>query len=332
MDQFDYSNFSNEGEELKRLNTDSFSTNIPIQNGCNKTTDSCAVVENDCPENKSIVYHPSPEPYIPWCWQSALIHSFIASLFVYTIILWTRLPPLGPGAEGIAQGLAVVVSITVFFDKHAGFINPVLVLLLAALGKLPGQAWGVLTYIAAQVLAAIVATLLVWGITPGFDRSFGLGTPFTPGFIGNSRGAVAEFTGSFFYFLMAVLAIGWYDDYLVNSNATILISKTNEDPKYKVKKILFPFRIFIAVIIGFTVGVLVVALRPISGGNFNPLLWIFPAAISGLIDNSPVNNQWWIYIIMPFVGAILVWILAFGIFYWGKVRMAKHHKKGSKSN
>lgn len=290
-----------------------------------KKYDTCNIPMVECPpDTDELMIHPSPEPYMGWCWVTALLYEFIVNTLFSTLVYWSRLAPIGPAAVGTIQGLGLVALIAVFWERDAGYFNPALTLPLVLLGKLPGKWIGFVVYTIAQALGWLVGVLFVLAISPGFNKDLGLGSPVIAGALDVGQAALAELIGSFIFILVAVMMIGFRDLYEIHHTDEVKMKKENGNTTYHRKKARKPFRIVEGTILGFFLVAIVSSLDLFTGGVLNPFSWLWSAAISGNL-----NGNWWVYAIMPLVAGVAVFLISFPVFYYEKLRHDTFKKKES---
>jgi MIP family channel proteins len=174
------------------------------------------------------------------------------------------------GLAGIALafGFAIVVAVYAFGHVSGAHINPAVTVALAATRKFPWSA--VPSYLAAQLLGALLASLTVFAIYPdsAADAPVLLGAT-APGF-GAGHALLAEFAITFV--LMTV----------------IMATATDERAS--------PPAVGLAV--GLTATAAIAATLPVSGGSLNPARSLAPMIVS--TDMS----DFWVYIVGPVLGAL----------------------------
>ena len=169
------------------------------------------------------------------------------------------------GLLGISAtfGIIVIAIIYIFGGISGAHINPAVTISLA-IGKLMPKK-DVLGYISAQVLGAILASLLLLMMFPE-NQNYGATLP----------------TGSVLQSFAIELILTFF------LMLTILGVTSNKETAS-----------FAGLVIGLMVTGMILFSGPISGGSFNPARSLSPALISGNLSSL------WIYILAPTLGAVL---------------------------
>lgn len=223
---------------------------------------------------------------------STFIAEFLPDLLVYTMVLVATATGAGPIGRALVGGIAMIAALSVFVRENGVHLDPVITISMTILGKLGLPWYFMFAHLLAQLTAIITACLFVWALTPGFDRSLGLGTDhlafgYTPG-----QGFFAQLLGCLWMytiFLWLVCAVGKKNYYeqmagVDNKNHTLF-----------------------TLAVGFAQVSAVLSVGNVVGGHFNMLLYLFPAAISGTIDTS----NWWIW---P-LGSLMAGVFQMGIYF-----------------
>jgi aquaporin Z len=182
----------------------------------------------------------------------------------------------------LAAGLAVVVSIYAVGAVSGGHFNPAVTLGVAAAGRLPWR--DVLPYIAAQLVGAIVASSIMFGIAAGASKSF-FHAAIKNGFASNGYGShslggfdlasviIIEFvlTAVFLYVILSVTAPG------------------------------SPAAGFAGLAIGLTLTVIHLISIPVDGTSVNPARSI----ASAIYGADWARADLWVFIIVPAVGGLV---------------------------
>lgn len=186
----------------------------------------------------------------------------------------------------LAHGLAIGVMVSALARISGGHFNPAV-----TLGALAGRQITVrlaLVYWAFQLLGALVAALALFAIFPSSVwQPSHLGTPAlgtTPGLSWNVSVATGILVEAVLTFLLVFVVYG-----------------TGMDPKGT-------FNAVGGFAIGFTISVDIMMGGPLTGAAMNPARWFGPAVVSQFFDN------WYVYWIGPFVGAVLAGVLYSRVF------------------
>jgi aquaporin Z len=192
---------------------------------------------------------------------------FIGTLFLVltvglTVIAGSPMAPLAIGAS---------LMIMVYMGGHVsgGHYNPAVSLALALRGKLAGSDLG--PYMVAQVLGAVVASLLVYVI---------MGRTFAPAPAPTATVIAALLVEVLYTFALCIVVL---------NSACHSATKGNS---------------FYGLAIGFTIVVAAFAGGGISGGAFNPAVGTGPILVHGMLGGGSFANLW-LYLVGPFVGGIL---------------------------
>jgi aquaporin TIP len=171
-------------------------------------------------------------------------------------------------AIAIAHGLGILIAVASTAKISGGYINPAVTVAGFLTGKLGLRKAA--SYIAAQLIGAIVAAVLIGVVVPGgFDTnlgSHGLGTGVSVG-----AGLVAEIVGTF--------ALVW------------VVFAVAIDPK--------GLNNIAPIAVGLTILLIHLFLVPLTGASVNPARSLGPALVSGTWANH------WIYWIGPLIGGSL---------------------------
>jgi aquaporin Z len=193
---------------------------------------------------------------------------------------------LATGADvvttGLAFGLTVLVMAYSVGRISGGHFNPAVTLGAVASGRL---AWAqVPMYVGAQLVGAIVAAAVLWGIWQG-----------VPGF--SSEGAFGQNS----FGDQSGLGIGWWAALLVEVVTTLVFllvilsvtDKRNEHPA------MAPLAI------GLSLAMIHFTTIPLTGTSVNPARSIGPALFAG----SDAIIQLWLFILAPLLGGALAGVL-----------------------
>lgn len=210
-------------------------------------------------------------------------------------------------STALLEFFITVLIISRFTRENAGHLDPCVTAMLTIVGKI-GLPWiYCLAYFIAQPIGWVLGTLFVWAITPGNDRSLGLGTPivlgvgYTPGqsFAMEILGCCILF-GTILHLVMADGDLNYYEQTSGKRGASFIFAVA-------AAKTAITF-----------VGI------PISGSSFGWYRYFFPAVISGTIDSS----NWWISFVAPPIA--LIFVLSWWFLYNWIDNAAYQHAKESK--
>ena len=217
--------------------------------------------------------------------MSTFLGEFFVDLLFFVAVLSAHMSGMGVLGRCLIQFSAMIFALSVFARHNLAHLDPLVTLQLVVVGKFGLPWYFMFAHLLAQPLAALIATLLVWALTPGFDRTLGLGFEalapgYTPG-----QGLGAEFLGC----LIIYVAIIWM---VCAEGKETFYMHTGSDFKLNT---LFSFALASA---HFTASL---AFGKIVGHNFHWYLHFFPGVISGKIDSS----DWWPFFVGPLMAAIV---------------------------
>jgi len=192
---------------------------------------------------------------------------FIGTLF---LVLTVGLTVLG-GSPMAPLAIGASLMIMVYMGGHisGGHYNPAVSLALALRGKLAGSDLG--PYMVAQVLGAVVASLLVYVI---------MGRTFAPAPAPTASVIAALLVEILYTFALCIVVL---------NSACHNATKGNS---------------FYGLAIGFTIVVAAFAGGGISGGAFNPAVGAGPILVHGMLGGGSFANLW-LYLVGPGVGGVL---------------------------
>lgn len=192
---------------------------------------------------------------------------FIGTMFLVLTICLTVIggAPMAP----LAIGASLMIMVYMGGHISGAHYNPAVTLALAMRGKLPSAE--VVPYMVAQILGAIVASLLGYVI---------MGRTFAPAPAPTATVVAALLVEILYTFALALVVL---------NSATHQATKGNS---------------FYGLAIGFTIVVAAFAGGGISGGAFNPAVGIGPTLVHGLMGGGSFSSLW-LYIVGPFVGGAL---------------------------
>lgn len=217
---------------------------------------------------------------------------FIAMTIFLTLILQVASNSTDLLTIAFVHGFALAAVIGTFSSEKAGFVNPLIVLMLCAMGELhPKKPWMFLIYWLAEILGSCVAVVIVLLLTPGYDTSLGLGSPNISSQVDLFQAFFAEFWGSFVLYSIIVWIVCLDNYYKMVSHSG--------SKHYKVaSNTILPIgMIFIAIVI---------CIAPYTGASLNIFRWFFPK----LISNTWTSNDW-VYFVGPLAAAFVVGSLAY---------------------
>jgi MIP family channel proteins len=185
-----------------------------------------------------------------------------------------------------AHGLAIGVMVSALGRISGGHFNPAVTLGALVGRQISGRLAAV--YWAAQLVGASIAALALFVIFPSSVwQPSHLGTPALGAFAENA-GAVSPLTG--------ILVEGILTFLLVT-----VIYGTAIDPKGT-------FNAVGGFAIGLTITIDILMGGPLTGAAMNPARWFGPAVVSQFFDN------WYVYWIGPFLGAIVAGLVYSRVF------------------
>lgn len=173
----------------------------------------------------------------------------------------------------LAIGSALMVMVYMGGHVSGAHYNPAVTLAVFMRGKLPGR--DVAPYMIFQLLGSMAAAFTSHVIT---------GTTFAPACSPTTTIPIALLIEALFTFALALVVLN------------VATSRKTEGNS------------FYGLAIGFTVLTGAFAGGGISGGAFNPAVGVGPALVNALLGVTGLAHSW-IYIVGPFVGAILAALL-----------------------
>ena len=197
-----------------------------------------------------------------------LLTEFIGTFFlVLTVGLAVD---FGPASAVI--GIGTVLMAMVYMGGHisGAHYNPAITLAVWMRGRLPSKE--VFPYVAAQVLAAIIAAFVVVVVD---------GSPLVI--------APAEETSLFNFFLVELL----FTFALALVVLNVATAKGTEGNQY------------FGVAIGFTLVVGSLVAGPTSGGAFNPAVALGPILVDAMVGDGGSMGGLWVYLVSTFAGGAL---------------------------
>ncbi len=220
----------------------------------------------------------------PAAYLAEFLGTFVLVFTVTMVVVLFVTPGGGGGSDYVVVGLVHVLVLFMLVQSlgsiSGAHLNPAVTVALTALRKMrPNDA---IVYILLQLSGAVAGALVTkfvladqiadGTVAPG-GKSAEVGTPALNDTLlgGVAQGAVLEGIGAFFL-VWAITAVA------VNPRAT---------------------RDWAGLVIGGTLGFIVLIGGPLTGGSFNPARWFGPALVSGSWDDA------WLYIVGPLVGGLL---------------------------
>ncbi|MEJ1230316.1 MAG: aquaporin [Galbitalea sp.] len=222
---------------------------------------------------------PAPAPLLSRLIAEAFGTFVLVSAIVGTVVFASA----NTGYLGIAfaAGLAVLVSAFAFGSISGGHFNPAVSLGVAAAGRLPWR--DVLPYIAAQLVGAIVASSIMFGIAAGAP-SGAFKAAVKGGFASNGYGSHSP--GGFD--LASVIVVE-----LVLTAVFVFIILSVTAPGAAAGG-------FAPLAIGLTLTVIHLISIPVSGTSVNPARSLATAIYGG----DAARAQLWVFLIVPIVGGL----------------------------
>jgi MIP family channel proteins len=229
------------------------------------------------------------------------IGTFALVFFVTTVVILFTSPSGSTYNDfaviGLVHAFVLILIVYSLGSVSGAHVNPAVTLALTALRKIrPNDA---LVYILLQLSGGVAGALTTKFILSDKIAEKGsavagavgsaspeVGTPKLSDTLlgGSAQGAVLEGLGAFFL-VWAVVSVA------VNPRAA---------------------RDWAGLVIGTTLGLIVMVGGPLTGGSYNPARWFGPALVSGTWDDA------WVYIVGPAVGAVLAGLLYWNLFVEGR--------------
>jgi glycerol uptake facilitator protein len=240
------------------------------------------------------------EPRSPAAYVAEFIGTFALVFFVTTVVVLFAAPGGGNSdfvVIGLVHAFVLFLLVQSLGSVSGAHVNPAVTVALAALRKIrPNDA---VVYILLQLSGGVAGALVtkfilsdrvVDGAAAPGAVSAEVGTPVLNDTLlgGVGMGAVAEGIGTFFL-VWAIVAVA------VNPVAA---------------------RDWAGLVIGGTLGFVVMVLAPITGAAVNPARWFGSALVGSSWDD------WWVYIVGPGVGAVLAALAYWYLFVEGPIGRA----------
>ena len=205
-----------------------------------------------------------------------LLGTFLLVFFVCSVVI--IFVSAGPSAQfgsdfavvGLVHAFLLFGLVLIFGGVSGGHFNPAVTVALAGLRRI--DPFDAAVYILAQLSGGVLGALLARGLLVDEGRAVDYGaTAVSPALGGAFQGAIVEALGTF----VLVLAIC----------AAALGARSVKE--------------WAPLVIGTTLGLLVMVLGPLTGGSFNPARWFGPALVGDSFGDV------WPYLVGPLVGAAL---------------------------
>jgi MIP family channel proteins len=239
----------------------------------------------------------------PAAYIAEFIGTFALVFIVTSAVVLFVTPGGGGGSDFAVLGLVHVFILFMLVQSlgsvSGAHVNPAVTLALAALRKI--RINDAVVYILLQLSGGVAGALVTKfiladtvvdpekpaGAAAAAVNSPEVGTPALSDTLvgGAAQGAVLEGIGTFFL-VWAITSVA------VNPRAA---------------------RDWAGLVIGATLGVIVMVGGPLTGGSFNPARWFGPALVSGHWDDA------WLYIVGPLVGGVLGALCYWYLFVEGRL-------------
>lgn len=226
----------------------------------------------------------------PAAYVAEFIGTFALVFFITSVVVLFVTPGGGGGSDfavvGLVHAFVLLMLVQSIGSVSGAHVNPAVTLALAAIRKI--RINDAVVYILLQLSGGVAGALMTKFVlsdkiadaaaTAG-GTSPEVGTPSLNDTLIGGTGAAAVIEGIGAFFLVwAIVSVA------VNPRAA---------------------RDWAGIVIGGTLGLIVMVGGPLTGGSFNPARWFGPALVSGHW------TDFWVYIIGPAVGGVLAAVL-----YW----------------
>jgi glycerol uptake facilitator protein len=237
------------------------------------------------------------EQQSPAAYVAEFIGSFALVFFVTSVVVLFAAPGGGNSdfvVIGLVHAFVLLLIVQSLGSVSGAHVNPAVTLALAALRKIRinDAAVYILLQLSGGVAGALVTKFILSDqVAEGTAAAGGaraeVGTPAINDTLvgGLGQAVVAEGIGTFFL-VWAVIAVA------VNPRAA---------------------RDWAGLVIGATLGFVVLVLGPLTGAGVNPARWFGPALVASAWDD------WWVYIIGPVVGGVLAALTYWALFVEGRI-------------
>ncbi|MEJ1157060.1 aquaporin [Prosthecomicrobium sp. N25] len=189
--------------------------------------------------------------------------------------------PIGQIGIGLSFGLTVTAAAYSIGPVTGAHLNPAVTIGAFLAGRL--SAAHVLPYMVAQVIGAVLATLVLLAVTAGKVKGYDIAAS---GFGQNGWDPVAGFSMTSAFVIEVVATFVF---------VTVILGVTH--PKHSTQ--------LAGLVIGLTLAILHFAFIPVSGNSLNPPRSIGPALFAG----TTALGQLWVYIVAPMIGGALAGML-----------------------
>ncbi len=268
----------------------------------------------------------------PWIWLAlaemvgTFFMTFIGTGVVASAVTFDS--QVGLWQVAVVWGFSITIAIYLVGNISGAHLNPAVTLTLVVFRPKDFSARVLLYYIPAQVLGAFLAGLMVYGIWESPIVAFELRNNITRGYPGSQLSAMMF--GEYFPNPgnKAIVAVSVGLAFGVEALGTFLIMLVilaltdyrNQPYQTAIVKHLTPY------FIGMTVACAISIFAPFTQAGFNPARDFGPRLASLIFGWGVIaipggsNNGFWIYLIAPFVGALVA-----GAIY--KISIGRHFKE-----
>ena len=234
----------------------------------------------------------------PAAYVAEFLGTFLLVFAVTTVVVLFVTPGGGGGSDFAVVGLVHVFVLFLLVQSvgsiSGAHVNPAVTLAMAAIRKI--RLNDAVVYVLLQLSGGVAGALMTKfilsdriadGPSVAGAKSAEVGTPALNDTLlgGVAQGAVMEGIGTFIL-VWAITSVA------VNPRAA---------------------RDWAGLVIGATLGFIVMIGGPLTGGSFNPARWFGPALVSGSWDDA------WLYIVGPLVGGVLGAITYWFLFVEGRL-------------
>lgn len=205
-----------------------------------------------------------------------LIGTFLLTFFVCSVVI--LFVSAGNQAQfgsdfavvGLVHAFLLFGLVLVFGGVSGGHFNPAVTVAIAAVRRI--DPFDAAVYILAQLSGGVLGALLARGLLVDEGRAVDYGAASVSPILGSAgQGFIVEALGTF----VLVLAIC----------AAAMGARSVKE--------------WAPLVIGTTLGFLVMVFGPLTGGSFNPARWFGPALVSDSFSDA------WLYVLAPIVGALI---------------------------
>jgi hypothetical protein len=230
-----------------------------------------------------------------WCRALVTFFAEFGACFIYYLVVLTaKMTGASLSTHGWVECAAFVGVASFAVRENAGHLDPVITVLLLVCGRYGLPWYFCVAHFLGQAVAAITACLFVWAMTPGFDRTLGLGMEdlapaYTPG-----QGLCAVLMGCFALYTVFL----W------------IVNAADERNYYEQMGANFKHNTVFSLACGLTHLAVALCFGPIAGSYFNWYLYFFPAIMSG----ANMAN-WWIWFVGPMAAGIFT-LAFYYLYHW----------------